>query len=245
MSRNDRTWHLSALRLGISAVYFSLALFGLSRCKAAELAVAPVSQEWKSLLGEDARTQWRGYRKPAWPEGWKLEEGVLHRHAGGDDLMTVGQFDNFELRLEWKISPKGNSGIMYRVSEGDKASCFSGPEYQILDDLAHDDGKTNNTSAASLYALYARTGGELLPVGKWNKTRILVAGNHLQHWLNGKKVVECEIDSPDWNERLAKSKFADWPKFGRNRTGHIVLQDHNDPVWYRNIQIRPLQPAGR
>ena len=237
----DRTLPLFTVRFPKIACICFLPLICLPSWGAAKPAEDPADQQWQALLGENAQKQWRGYGKEGWPEGWKLEEGILHRHAGGGDLMTVGKFANFELRLEWKISPKGNSGIMYRVSKGDAAAYFSGPEYQILDDSGHKDGKNDKTSAATLYALYARSGGKLRPVGKWNKTRIVVAGNHVQHWLNDQKVVEFEIDSPDWNERVAKSKFAEWPNFGKNKTGHIVLQDHGDPVWYRNIQVRSLK----
>ncbi|MCG8448207.1 MAG: DUF1080 domain-containing protein [Pirellulales bacterium] len=223
------------------AAFCTVVLVGLARCDAEEPVAAARSAEWQALLGEDAKDQWRGYRKEGWPAGWKLADGVLYRDTGGDDLMTVEQFDDFELRLEWKISSKGNSGIMYRVSVGDKAPYLTGPEYQILDDSGHKDGQDNKTSSAALYGLYARQGGKLQPVGEWNKTRIVVKGNHVEHWLNSEKVVECEMNSSDWEQRVSHSKFAKWLKFGKNKIGHVVLQDHNDPVWYRNIQIRKIK----
>ncbi len=224
----------------------SVLVVQLQRAHAAEAAAAQNLEaadsevDFEELLGKNAERLWRGYKDKSWPSGWELKDGVLSRIGGGDDIMTVGEFADFDLRLEWKISEGGNSGIIYRVSTGDNASYVTGIECQVLDDDKHHDGKNALTSAASLYALYARSEPVTVPVGEWNKARIVVRGNHVEHWLNGKKVVECEIGSDDWKERLAKSKFADWPKFAKNRKGHIALQDHNDPVWYRNIRIKRL-----
>lgn len=209
----------------------------------ANLATASSSNEdaeFINLLDNNAKKHWRGYKDESWPKSWKLEDGVLQRVGDGGDIMTVDQYSDFELRLEWKISPGGNSGIIYRVSTGDKAPYVTGIECQVLDDDKHQDGKNVLTSAASLYGLYARSEQATKPVGEWNDARVVVRGNHVEHWLNGKKLVDCEIGSDDWNERLAKSKFADWPKFAKNRRGHIALQDHFDPVWYRNIRIKRL-----
>jgi len=195
---------------------------------------------FEPLLGDNGPQLWRGYAEEGWPEGWSLEEGVLSRMAGGGDIMTIEKYTDFELRLDWKISPGGNSGIIYRISTGDKASYVTGIEYQILDDKKHSNGKDLLTSAGSLYAMFPRNENALKPVGEWNEAKIIVQGNHIEHWLNGKLMVKCKIGSDDWNERLAKSKFADWPKFAKNREGHVALQDHNDPVWYRNIRIKRL-----
>ena len=197
-------------------------------------------QGWEMMLGKGAEKLWRGYREKGWPKGWKFEDGVLCRMEGGDDLMSVKHYSDFELQLEWKISSGGNSGIMYRVSDGDSAPYLTGPEYQILDDAKHQDGKNSSTSAAALYGLYARSSGKPKPAGEWNRARIVLQGNHVQHWLNGVKVVDCEIGSSDWNERVMNSKFAEWKKFAKNKTGHLVLQDHGDLVWYRNIKVRKL-----
>jgi len=206
---------------------------------AAGLAVAG-EEGFVSLLEGDVRAHWRGYGDKNWPSGWVLEDGVLHRADKGGDIMTTDAYADFELRLEWKISPGGNSGIIYRASTGDSAAYFSGPEYQILDNKGHPNGKNAKTSAASLYALYAPTSDVSKPAGEWNKARIVVLGNHVEHWLNDQKVVEYELGSDDWKRRVADSKFAEWPKFGKNRQGHIALQDHGDLVWYRNIRIRRL-----
>ena len=205
---------------------------------------AEVSGEsWDQLSGDDCQELWRGYNDAAWPQGWRVEKGVLTRAEGGGDLMTVAVYADFDMQLEWKISPGGNSGIIYRVSTGDDASYFSGPEYQILDDGEHPDSKQTSTSAGSLYALYARNRDVVEPVGEWNSARIVVRGDHVEHWLNDQKIVECEIGSDDWNKRVKNSKFAKWTQFGKNRKGHIALQDHGDLVSYRNIRIRRLAPG--
>ena len=195
---------------------------------------------FEPLLGDNAPQLWRGYAEEDWPKGWSLKKGILARVAGGGDIMTIEKYADFELRLDWKISSAGNSGIIYRITTGDEASYVTGIEYQILDDEKHSNGKNLLTCSGSLYAMYARREAVAKPVGEWNEAQVIVQGNHVEHWLNGKKVVECEIGSKDWNERLAKSKFADWPKFAKNRQGHVALQDHNDPVWYRNIRIKRL-----
>ncbi len=202
----------------------------------AEVADKP----WEKLLGDGYQELWRGYKDAAWPQGWVVENGVLTRAKSGDDLMTVAVYADFVLRLEWKISPGGNSGIMYRVSTGDNAAYFSGPEFQVLDDGGHRDGKESLTSTGSLYALYAPEHDVVRPVDQWNSTRIVVRGNRVRHFLNDKKIVDCKIGSDDWNELVKNSKFAKWPKFGKNREGHIALQGHGDLVWYRNIRIRRL-----
>jgi hypothetical protein len=198
-------------------------------------------RSWEKLLGDNHQELWRGYKEKTWPKGWKLENGVLARTGSGGDLMTVATYGDFDLQLEWKISTGGNSGVMYRVSTGDNAPYFSGPEFQLLDDEAHPDSAKTETSTGSLYALYGRKHDVAKPVGEWNSARIVLRGNHVEHWLNGKKVVECEMGSDDWNRRVKNSKFAEWAKFGKNREGHIALQDHGNPVWFRNIRVRRLK----
>ena len=183
---------------------------------------------------------WQGYRKPGVPAGWVVEEGALARRGGGGDLMTKEKFGDFELRFEWKVSPGANSGVMYRVTDTEPASYMTGPEYQVLDNSKHPDGRKAETSAASLYALYPADGAEAKAVGEYNDARIVVKGNHVEHWLNGKKVVETEINGEDWNKRIAASKFKGWKKFGQNPQGHIVFQDHGNLVWFRNIRIKKL-----
>ncbi|MCE9557255.1 MAG: DUF1080 domain-containing protein [Planctomycetes bacterium] len=193
-----------------------------------------------SLFDGKTTDGWRGYRKPMAPAGWVVEDGALARKGGGGDLLSKDKFGDFELRFEWKVSPGANSGVMYRVSETEGASYMTGPEYQVLDNAKHHDGRSPLTSAAALYALYPADQAVTKPVGQYNEARIVVKGQHVEHWLNGKKVVETEINGDDWNKRIAASKFKGWKKFGQNSEGHIVIQDHGDPVWYRNIRIKKL-----
>ncbi|MCE9545061.1 MAG: DUF1080 domain-containing protein [Planctomycetia bacterium] len=192
------------------------------------------------LLDGKTTHGWRGYKQKTAPAGWVVADGVLTRKGRGGDLMTDEKYGDFDLRLEWKVTPGANSGIMYRVQETAPASYMTGAEYQVLDNTKHHDGKNPLTSAGSLYALYAPKDAEVKPVGEWNTTRIVAKGNHIEHWLNGKKVVEVELWGDDWNKRLAASKFNAWKGFAKSPEGHIVLQDHGDQVSYRNIRIKKL-----
>jgi hypothetical protein len=198
---------------------------------------------WQTLFDGNSTEHWRGYKRDSFPDKiWKIEGGALKSIVGGQavDLVTREKFDDFELELEWKIAPGGNSGIMYRVSEAFERPWFTGPELQLLDDFKHKDGPNPTTSAGSLYALLAPTNKVLKPAGEWNHTRLLANGNHVEHWLNGRKILEYELNSPALNELIAKSKFSDKPRFAQEKSGHIVLQHHRDEVWFRNIRIRNL-----
>jgi hypothetical protein len=167
-------------------------------------------------------------------------DGVLHTKGGGVDLKTREQYGDFDLRFEWKVASGANSGVMYRVSQESDPAYYTGPEYQIVDNVGHADGANPKTSAASVYDLYAPNNDVTKSAGGWNEARIVVSHNRVEHYLNGKKVVEYELGSADWNRRVAASKFATWKKFGKNPRGHVVLQDHGDEVWYRNVRIKTL-----
>jgi len=194
--------------------------------------------DWRPLFDGKTMAGWRGYHQKTAPAGWQAVNGALTRVSGGGDLITVDQFDNFELELEWQIAEGGNSGIMYRVSEDGEEAYYSGPEYQVLDNTRHADGKNPLTSAGSAYALYAPDKDVTRPVGEWNATRIVLKGNHVEHWLNDVKVVEYELGSADWTQRVAASKFNQWPGYGKSPKGYIALQDHGSRVAFRNIRIR-------
>jgi hypothetical protein len=197
---------------------------------------------WKQLFDGKDTSQWRGYKATSFPtKGWRVENGTLRHVAGegGGDLITLDKFSDFELRFEWKVSPGANSGVIYRVTEDHNASYETGPEYQVLDESKHADGKNPKTSAAALYALIAcNTEKELKPVGEWNKARIVVKGNQAEHWLNKKKVVEYQWGGSETQKLISESKFKGMPGFAKNSSGHICLQDHGDDVWFRNIKIR-------
>jgi hypothetical protein len=175
------------------------------------------------------------------PAGWQVVEGTLKRMAPAGDIVTAEQFADFELRLEFMVQDSGNSGIMYRVSEEGAESYHTGPEMQVLDDAGHPDARNRLTAAGSCYALYPSPPGIVRPARQWNDVRLVVRGAHVEHWLNGVKVVEYELWSDEWRARVAASKFREWPAFGMSRRGHIVLQDHTDLVAYRNIRIREFR----
>lgn len=209
---------------------------------------------WKLLFDGKSFNGWRGFHKEIVPEGWIIEDNCISRIAAhgelgqaGGDLITGEQFENFEFSLEWKISKGGNSGIKYLVSEtlppkGKSAVSF---EMQVLDDDNHPDAKmgiNGNRKASALYDLMPPNDKKKLkPVGEFNQIRLVVKGNHIEHWLNGEKVVEFERGSDALKALIAKSKFKDQPLFGTFSKGHILLQEHGDKVWYRNIKIRELK----
>jgi hypothetical protein len=197
---------------------------------------------WTVLFDGKSTEHFRGYRKDKLPDGWELVDGTLHCKAksGAGDIITKEQYENFELEFEWKISKGGNSGVMYRVRETDGPSYMTGPEYQILDNEAHADKANPKTTAAALYDLYPCTTNATKPAGEWNVSKIVINNNKIEHWLNGKKVVETEIGSEDWKKKISESKFKDWSEFGVHSKGHIAFQDHGDDVWYRNIKIKSL-----
>lgn len=195
---------------------------------------------WRLLFDGKTTTGWRGYMRPDMPEGWQAVDGALTRVGPGGDIITVEQFRSFELALEWNVAPGGNSGIFYRAIEGPAAVYYSAPEMQVLDDAAHRDGLSRLTAAGSNYGLHAVPEGIVRPAGEWNAVRLAVNGNHVEHWLNGVKVVEYELGSAEWSGLVAKSKFAQWPEYGQAAEGHIGLQDHGDRVAFRNIKLRVL-----
>lgn len=195
---------------------------------------------WELLFDGRTLEGWRGYNRPDLPGGWAARDGMLTRVGEGGDIITERQFEDFELSVEWRVEAGGNSGILYRAAEGEEWIYHSAPEYQVLDDERHPDGRDPLTSAGSNYGLHPAARGVVRPAGAWNRARIVVEDDRVQHWLNGTLVVEYELGSADWEDRVASSKFAQWPAYGRAERGHIGLQDHGDPVWYRDIKIREI-----
>ena len=198
---------------------------------------------WKLLFNGTDLTGWKGYKKDAPGEAWKVEDGALTLTAGGaGDIMTTEEFGPFELSLEWKISPNGNSGIIYLVNEVDGAdnTYNSGPEMQVLDNDGHPDGKIPSHRAGALYDFNVPPEGAVKPVGEWNEAVGRFTGSEIEHWLNGVLVAETSYGDDAWKAKVAASKFKQWPPFGTFAKGHIALQDHGDKVWYRNIKIRAI-----
>jgi hypothetical protein len=195
---------------------------------------------WRLLFDGKTLDGWRGYHSADLPSGWVVEDGNLHFADGEGDLITVEEFYNFELSLQWKVSEGGNSGIFYLAALGSEFIYRSAPEMQVLDDARHPDGANPLTSAGANYSLHPAPRDVVNPAGEWNTALVRVENGHVEHWLNGRKIVEYVLGSPDWQERVANSKFADWPEYGQASSGHIGLQDHGDPVWFRDIKIRVL-----
>jgi hypothetical protein len=223
------------------------------------------AQGWRMLFNGKDFTGWRGIGIDSVPTAhWQIEDGTIHKLPSGNvpvakdgqplaggDLMTIDTFGDFELAFEWKISEGANSGVKYNVSEpmsitNPTARAALGFEYQVLDDERHPDAKAGNAgnrTAAGLYDLIPPVANKpVKPVGEWNEGRIVFRGNHGEHWLNGVKTVEYDLGTARMDSLLAASKYAPIKDFAARRTGHIVLQDHNDSVWYRNIRIRELTP---
>jgi hypothetical protein len=191
---------------------------------------------WKLLFDGKTSNGWRNYKSKTISDGWKVIDGALTRVKTAGDIVTIDQYDNFELSLEYKISRAGNSGIIFRVTEDFSTPWQTGPEVQILDNKEGEDPQ----KAGWLYQLYKSDADATKPVGQRNQVRILIAPQKSEVYMNGVKYYEFVIGSQDWNDRVAKSKFKDMPKFGKASKGYIDLQDHDGEVAFRNIKIRPL-----
>jgi hypothetical protein len=195
------------------------------------------------LFGGKDTSAWKGYQQEQFPaKEWIIDDGALKTVPGkAIDLVTREKYKDFDLSFEWKVPPGGSSGVIYGVDESGRAPWHSGPEYQVLDDAKHPDGKNPKTSAGSLYALIAPGGKKTLkPVGEWNEARIVSKNGRVQHWLNGAKVVEYEWNDPKLREDVKKSKFGEYATFMAKPEGHIVFQHHGEEVWYRNIRVKRL-----
>lgn len=226
----------------------SAILFSCSACKNTgdnHLTKEEKKQGYTLLFDGQTMNGWRTYQNKK-NDSWAVNNGTLYckgsvsDHGARADLMTNDEYENFDLSIDWKISPKGNSGILYMVKEDTSSSYSSGPEYQIIDDKNFPEHIEDWQKTAADYAMYPAPNAEPRPVGEWNHARIIVNQNHVEHWLNGKKVVEYELYSDDWQKRKTAGKWKDYPGYGLTKKGHITLQDHGSESWFKNIKIKRL-----
>lgn len=204
---------------------------------------------WINLFDGKTTTGWHTYGKDAVLPAWKVQDSALYLDAAHQNDSTAGdivsndEFENFDLKLQWKISPKGNSGIMVYVQDDPqkyKYTFWTGPEMQVLDNDGHEDGKIPKHRAGNLYDLIAGTEGAVKPVGEWNQVEIIADHGKLNFFLNNVNVVSTTMWDDNWKKMVAGSKFKEWPDFGTFTKGHIALQDHGNDVWYKNIMIKKL-----
>lgn len=208
---------------------------------------------WKLLWDGKTTNGWRGAKLSAFPEkGWVIEDGILKVMPGnggestnGGDIVTTKPYKNFILKVDFKITEGANSGIKYFVDpdlnkgEGSAIGC----EFQILDDLRHPDAKLGvkgNRTLGSLYDLIPAPEDKPFDINTWNTATVVVQGNHVEHWLNGKKLLQYDRNNQMWNALVAYSKYKNWPNFGNRTEGNILLQDHGNEVWFKNIKIKEL-----
>lgn len=195
---------------------------------------------WRLLFDGNSTTGWHTYQKQT-AEGWAAANGELYHTSGGADLVSDQQYDSFELQLEWKLASGGNSGIFWWANEGTSEIYENAPEMQILDNIGQGDGKSPLTAAGALYGLAPSPISLVKPLGEWNSARIVVHGSKVEQWFNGVKVVSVDFDSKELKDKIASTKFKAWPTFGKSRRGHIGLQFHGTPVWFRNIVIKEFR----
>lgn len=219
--------------------------------------LSPLPMQTPNLLSDDERSAgfrllfdgrstagWRGYGQASTCPQWRVVDGALRFHPDpeppyGHDIMSEEAFANFELLIDWFLFKGGNSGILYHVREVAPRPFMTGPEMQLLDDDHHMDAKNGpDRCTGACYGLYPALADARSPIGEWNRVRLLVDGDHVEHHLNGVLVCEYELGSDDWQARVATTKFKDLPYFASERRGHFLLQDHLDPVAFRNIKVR-------
>jgi hypothetical protein len=238
---------IPTLRIGIGLMVLAAPIVTRGANATATNQLSPEEKKagWRLLFDGKTTAGWRGFKKTGFPaDRWVIKDGALaHIPTGaGDshgtgDIVTVDTFSDFDLRFEWRIAPGANSGVKYFVVETREGPIAH--EYQVLDDARHPDAKIGpHRQAAAFYdVLPPAKDKPLRPVGEWNESRVLVSGNHVEHWLNGAKVLEYELGSPEVKAAIAKSKFKDVAGFGTRIPGHILLQDHGDEVAFRNVKI--------
>ena len=230
--------------LSMKALSIICALLATCSVRAAELNQLTGEEKaagWKLLFNGKDLSGWRQYGKQTPPgEGWKVQDGILRKlpKVRGGDIIHSNKYDDFELFWEWRIEPKANSGLKYLVTE--QRTSGPGHEYQMIDEAAEAGGSKHHT--ASFYdVLPPAKDKPLKKAGEWNSSRVLIKGNHVEHWLNGAKVLEYELGSDEVKAAVAQSKFKSARGFGEKIQGHIMLTDHGDESWFRNLMVREIE----
>ncbi len=220
-------------------------LLTLSACEARDSNEE--GEGWELLFAGESLDRWKGFRTDSIPGKWMIDDNAIHYdpdvEGSGGDIVTRDKYGSFELAFDWKVSECGNSGVIYLASEdeGYEELWNTGPEYQILDNSCHPDAEVGaHRQAAANYDVHAPSADVTNPAGEWNQARIVVDSTRVEHWLNGTKVLEYELGGEEWQQKISESKWTDYPDYGTMREGHIALQDHGDPVWFRKIRIREL-----
>lgn len=210
------------------------------------LTDAEKADGWKLLFNGQSLDGWRIYKNKT-SNSWVVEDGILHclgsetdKSDKRGDLITTDKYENFELTTDWKIAPKGNSGILYMVTEEFDAPYLSGPEYQLIDDENFPEKLEDWQKTGANYAMGAPLVAAAKPVGEWNQTRIVVNKGHVEHWLNGQKTAEYDMSSPEWKKEKAAGKWKDAKGYGATRNGYISLQDHGSEIWFKNVKVKSL-----
>jgi hypothetical protein len=210
------------------------------------LTEAEKAEGWRLLFDGKSTSGWHSYLNKSNLGAWKIEDGLLALDTttkeGRGDIVTDEEFENYHLKVDWKISPNGNSGIIFNVKEAAEyeSDYFTGPEMQVLDNDGHADGKIHKHRAGDLYDLIPATPETVKAVGEWNTAEIIKNGDSLEFRLNGPTVVKTTLWNDEWKKMVANSKFKQWKAFGTFKSGKIALQDHDNAVWFRNIKIRKL-----
>lgn len=216
------------------------------------LTVTEQTEGWQLLFDGTSKKNWHVFKNLSDGSAWKAVEGTLHldpaqkkddKTIGGGDLVTDEEYDNFHLKIDWKVDTAGNSGVMFYVKEDPEIekTYHSGPEMQVLDNNGHKDGKIIRHRAGDLYDLISSSPETVKAVGEWNQAEIIAKDSTLEFFLNGVKVLSTKMWDDNWRKIIARSKFKEWKTFGSFTSGRIALQDHGDPIWYRNIKIKRLK----
>lgn len=224
-------------------IVFVVPLLGYSQNNS--LTAQEKKEGWQLIFDGSSTNGWHSFRKTSVGQAWKINDGSIYLDASskdGGDLVSDKEYENYELKIEWKIEKCGNSGIIFNSIESDKyyASYVTGPEMQVLDNECHEDAKIIKHRAGDLYDLISCKRETVKKAGEWNEARIVSKNAHYEFYLNGEKVVEFTMHTPEWDAMVKASKFKSMPDFGKSTKGHIVLQDHGNGVWYRNIKIKTL-----